>query len=115
MRIGDDVSIQTCRDEGYCVMDYKIREFKKNPTTTDCTFTWSLPKYIRDQIGLGVGGKIIEVTEVLDYNNLYELYLEHKEGIDSFIGSEGIREETSPIAWDLLRLASALRSYGALD
>ena len=38
MKIGIDISIQTCRDEGYLVADVDKRAFDKAPTTTDLDF-----------------------------------------------------------------------------
>lgn len=50
MRIGMDVSIQTCRDEGYIVMDYPVHAFNKEPFTTDCLFTISIPLWVREEM-----------------------------------------------------------------
>lgn len=114
MRIGTDVSIQECRNEGYAVMDYNVKEFNANPTDTDCQFTWSLPLYIRQELGWVVGMPVIITEYFLSYNDLYSMYLEKKGEIDSMIGGEHVRTET-PDPSDLLNLASDLQSYGLLD
>ena len=114
MRTGADISIQTCRDEGYTVMDYPVYALRNNPTTTDCTFTWSLPNYIRKEMCLGIGDAVICATHVLNYNDLFEMYSEDKESINSLIGDTHKREN-NPDPFDLLNLASDLMSYGSLD
>ncbi len=107
MRIGMDVSIQTCRAEGYMVMDYPVYAFKKDPLNTECIFTNSLPEYSREGY---IGEKIIIVEEHYTYNDLFEMYLERKEDIDSFVGFK--REKLdNPTPYDLLHLASDLDSY----
>jgi hypothetical protein len=110
MRIGTDVSIQTCRAEGYMVMDYRVRDFKKAPTTTDCRLTRSIPDYCR--FGY-IGEKIIRLDIMLNYNDLFELYKDNKNGIDSLIGGEYIRTET-PKPFELLHLAQDIDMYCGL-
>jgi len=51
MRIGTDISIATCRCEGYMVMDFKKRKLiKKGILDKDCVvdFTVSIPEYWND-------------------------------------------------------------------
>jgi len=113
MKLGIDINIQTCRDEGYMVMEYNVLEFNKNPRTTDCRFTTSLPVEIRKEMGWSVGKPIIDRDCLFDYECLYERYMENKEGIDSFIGDEHPYFE-HPDPRDLLFLASDIDAYCGL-
>lgn len=111
MRIGIDVSIQECRASGYMVMDYPVHNFRKNPCSTDCRFTNSLPDYVRDG---HIGEKIICTDIMLNYEDLWEMYKENKESIDSFVGFK--REKSyEPEPYDLLSLASDLDAYCGLE
>ena len=110
MRIGEDVSIQTCRDEGYMVMDYPVYKLRDNPYNTDCRFTRSLPEYVRESIP---GTKIIYLDVYLNWDDLWEMYQENKEGIDSFIGSEYTYEDAKYPNM-LLRIASDIDAYCGL-
>lgn len=110
MRIGQDVSIQTCRDEGYMVMDYPVCEFVKDPTTTGCRFTRSLPDYARDGV---IGEKIIVIDTWLNWEDLWGMYLDSKEGIDSMIGLE-VLPTRCPDPHKLLELASNIDAYCGL-
>lgn len=111
MRIGEDVSIQTCRDEGYMVMDYPVHKFKRDPTFVDCRFTKSLPDYVRE----GEVGQPMMVIDVwLNYEDLWEMYLEHKASIDSMIGGSHPKKD-EPDPYDLLSLASDIDSYCGLE
>jgi hypothetical protein len=105
MRIGTDVSIGTCRAEGYMVMDYPVHAFRRDPQNTECRFTRSIPEWARK-----VTDPIIEIDTELNYKDLYEMYKERKSGIDSFIGGEHEWLKT-PEPYDLLQLASDLDNY----
>ena len=110
MRIGQDVSIQVCRDEGYMVMDYPVWDFKKRPYTTDCRFTKSLPNYCRDNVP---GEKMIYLDMYLNWDDLWEIYQENQAGIDSMIGdSYDYHDGVNPHI--VLNLASDIDSYCGL-
>ena len=111
MRIGMDVSIEVCRDEGYMVMDYPVHKFKKDPTTTDCRFTTSWPDYLRDG---RVGEKVILLDMWLNWEDLWEMYIDSQKGIDSMIGGNH-KETDSPEPFDLLNLASDLNAYCGME
>ena len=110
MRIGEDVVIQECRDQGYIVMDYPVRKFKRNPTTTDCRFTVSFPDYMQDGF---VGEKILYIDELLNWEDLWVMYLENKEGIDSMI-YQPYKKADKPNPYILLSLASDIHGYCGL-
>lgn len=114
MKIGLDISIQTCRDEGYMVMEYTVRDFKKDPLNTLCTFTCSYPDYVRGEMGWKVGDSIMSMDVDLDYLDLYEMYIDNQAGIDSFIGGEHKFIE-NPVPYNLLLLASDINSYCGLE
>jgi len=113
MRIGTDVSIQTCRDEGYMVMDYKVKEFKKDPFTTDCRFTKSIPDYIREDTGWTPGTSMLDIDMYLNWNDLWEIYMDNKSGIDLFIGGR-YDDIKIPEPHDVLNLASDIDMYCGL-
>jgi hypothetical protein len=111
MRIGTDVSIQTCRAEGYMVIDYPVHAFRKDPLYTDCRFTDSYPDYARLHY---VGEPIIRTDIKLNYKDLWEKYIDNKKGIDSMIGDAHWFKEV-PEPYDLLLLASDINSYCGLE
>ncbi|RLA62118.1 MAG: hypothetical protein DRQ78_08280 [Epsilonproteobacteria bacterium] len=113
MRIGTDISIEVCRAEGYMVMDYPVHDFRKNSCTTDCRFTKSYPDYIREEMGWSVGQPIMILDVYLNWEDLYEMYLENKESIDHFIGGEYF-ETNNPSPYNLLNLASDIDMYCGL-
>jgi len=110
MRIGQDVSIQVCRDEGYMVMDYPVHELRKEPHETDCRFTKSWPDYAREEV---IGKKIIYLDVYLNWDDLWEMYQEHKEGIDSFVG-DSYNYDDCVEPYKLLNLASDIDAYCGL-
>ena len=92
------------------VMDYPVYELKKNPTKTNCRFTCSLPDYARDNY---VGEKILYINVILNWEDLWEMYMEDKGGIDSFVGFKR-RETNKPEPSELLDLAGDINSYRGL-
>jgi len=110
MRIGQDVSIQVCRDEGYMVMDYPVYKLRKDPIETDCRFTRSLPEYVRESIP---GTKIIYIDTYLNWNDLWKMYQENKKGIDSMIG-ESYRYNDCEEPYKILNLAMDIDMYCGL-
>lgn len=114
MRIGEDVSIQECRDQGYLVMDYPAYKFKKNPTTTYCRFTDSWPHWYREERGYGVGDPIIRFDMEYNWEDLWEIYQDYKKGIDSMIGGSH-KYTLNPEPHEVLNLASDINSYCGLE
>ena len=108
MEIGTDISIQTCRDEGYTTMTYDGRE--KFTSESDCTFYLTLPKYIRDEIGFKVTSKIKHIVGFFNYTDLWEFYTENKKEFDLFAGTVSEFTET-PTPYDCLYLADTMNSY----
>lgn len=114
MRIGMDVSIQTCRDEGYLVMDYPVHAFRRDPIKTECRFTKSLPLWIREDVGWTPGQPMIVLDVHYNWEDLYEIYKDNKEGIDSFTGYD-YSDIKVPTPRDLLDLASDIDSYCGIE
>ena len=121
MKIGTDVSLQTCRDEGYMVIEFSVRELypngRKNGIDKDCPVncTKSYPDYIRKEMGWSVGDSMMMLDEDYSWNDLLEIYLRHKDGIDSMIGASYDVENIEPTEWDILNLASDIDSYCGLE
>lgn len=117
MRIGTD-SISTCIAEGYLMMDYKVRELmpkgKLNPDAY-VRIIGHFPDYILADIRkkektIGVPRLVLDVAYTV--NGIWELYLEHKEGIDSFIGGS---HEFPSDPHDVLAIASDINPYCGLN
>ena len=121
MKIGTDVSLETCRAEGYMVIEFAVRELypngRKNGIDKDCLVncTKSYPDYIRKEQGWGVGDPVIMLDVDYSWNDLMELYLKHKKGIDSLIGASYDVETIEPTEYDILNLASDIDAYCGLD
>jgi ribosomal protein S17 len=114
MRIGEDVSIQECRNEGYMVMDYPVKRFNMYPKHTACRFTKSMPLYIREEsIEWCIGKTMMTVDVWLDWEDLYEMYKRYEEEIKDFSGYD-FSCISIPQPVDLLNLASAIDNYCGL-
>jgi hypothetical protein len=116
MKIGTDISIQECRDEGYCVIEFAVKELypngRKNGIDKEhcVNFTKSLPAYMR-----GVGEQQIYLDVDYSWNDLVEIYLKHRDSIDSMIGDTWYIETLKPNEYDILHLGSDIDSYCGLD
>ena len=121
MKIGTDMSLKVCSEEGYTVMDFKVRELfpngRKEPMDKDCVVILysNIPEYLRGDFATKYNpfgaGRMSECFT--DFNTCVEVYLEHKEDIDSFAGI--CFELENPDECDFLNLADTLLSYGVLE
>ena len=105
MKIGQDISLQVCRDEGYGVIEFKVKDLypqgngrRKGPLNKeqDVHYTSSYPLHVREELGFKVGESIMITSALLNWNDLWKIYLENKKGIDSMIG--GSYEYDNPAA-----------------
>lgn len=114
MKIGTDISLAECRKEGYMVIEFRVKELypngRKNGIDKDhpVNCTKSLPEHCRYGY---VGEQIIYMDVDWSWNDLVELYLRHREGIDSMIGSTYDVENMNPTEYDILHLASDIDMY----
>ena len=118
MRIGQDVSIQECRDEGYMVMDYHVFKFKRDPKNAICHFTKSYPLYIRQKLCMPVTEGVMILKEDYSWNDLMELYLQHQQGVDEGMGAIvgcTYADVELPEPYQVLNLASDLDSYCGIN
>ena len=122
MRIGTDVSLKTCMDEGYTVMDFEVRKLyprgRKNGIDKDyqARFSASFPDYIRKEMGCQEDpfGMRRAWDTTASWNDLLELY-KYNPGVDECCGIEpGSRNMDNPTEWDMLKLAADLNSYCGL-
>ena len=124
MRIGTDVSLQTCMDEGYTVMDYAVRKLfprgRKNGIDKDCQcrFSASFPTYIRKECA--TEGDPFCMRRMFDvnysWNDLVAEYERNKAGIDSCCDFANCAPNfENPTAWDMLHLADCINSYCGLE
>ena len=122
MRIGTDMSLATCRAEGYLMMEFKKRELiTKGKLNRDVWVTFlATGGYVtHDENGypLEIGTKMwLEVGHT--FNSLMELYEQYKESIDSMCGystEDRQRELADPNEYDMLNLASDINAYCGLE
>ena len=115
MRIGTDVSIEVCRAEGYIVMDYSFTEYKTDPQAVLFRFTKSYPDHIRETMGWRVGDPIIIMDVSFTWDDLWEIYIENKGGIDSMIGGGHHLNLPDIRPREVLNLASNIDAYCGLE
>lgn len=121
MRIGTDISLKTCKDEGYLMMEYKVKELTpKSGFNADAnvTFLAHIPDYILEQMRKDGNWKIGDYRMILKVslsaNDVWEKYQNNKAGVDSICGYD--EPWSFPFdASSLLNLASDVNSYCGLD
>ena len=118
MVIGTDVSLKTCRSEGYLMMEFKKKSLMpKGKLNPECNvrFFRHCPGYcLEEMYGTDnpVGVKTIQLDVQLNANDIWEIYLNHKDNIDRFIGSV----PTFPAnERDLISLAYDVEGYCGLE
>ncbi len=117
MRIGTDVSLETCRKEGYLMMEFRKRELVKKgelQTNVNVEFIEHYPDYIlKEMHGTEnpVGQPRIMTSVVCDANDIWEKYLEDKESIDK---CAGLSHKFPTCEYSLLSLASDINGYKGL-
>jgi hypothetical protein len=127
MKIGTDMSIATCRDEGYMVIEFKKRELIKKGILQKDVFvecTQSLAVDGRWQNGRPqIGYTRYELYSVLEIEHSWESIMEyferHEKEIMSMCGAN-TREDycvnfDNPTEYDLLHLISDVNSYMGLE
>lgn len=117
MRIGTDISLKTCKDEGYLMMEYKVKELTpKSGFNADANvrFISYIPDYLLKEMGHtdNLDGSPLLLDVTLNTIDVWELYQDSKSDIDEFC-DEDHKFTTTPS--DLLNLASAVNSYCGLD
>lgn len=105
MIIGTDISLDECKREGYMMVEYDGR--KKFDRTEDYRVFAYYPEYTEIK-GLMIDGYV-------QFDDLYETYLEEKEEIDKFCEAYLDINFDNPNYHDLLRLTGSLTAYGLID
>lgn len=123
MRIGTDMSLKVCLEEGYTVMDFKVRELfphgRKNGIDKGraVRFSASVPAYARKS--MAVRGDPFGMRRLweafLSWDDLTELYLPRKAGVDSFAGGCPVSDMENPDEYEMLNLADILNAYCGLE
>ena len=114
MRIGTDVSLETCRKEGYLMMEFKKRELVikgELQKDVDVEFIEHYPDYVlKEMYGSEnpVGVSTIMHRSIYDANDIWSLYMEDKESIDK---CAGFSHEFPTNEYELLSLASDINGY----
>lgn len=120
MKVGTDVSLKTCRQEGYMMVEFNVRDLypngRKNGIDKDAQvrFFSHLPSYILYEIygtETPIGVSTIHEERYLSANDLWGMYLKHMESIDKMCGFE-VGERLFPEnEHDLVSLASDVSDY----
>jgi len=120
MKIGTDISLKTCYDEGYTTIEFKVRELfpngRKNGLDKECNvdIKRSYPDYIREELAteenpFGVG---YILNESYSFSDLLGVYLDHKKSIDDCHGMEiNSAMLENPDEYTLLTLADMVQEY----
>lgn len=118
MKIGTDISLLTCRAEGYLVAEAPVRGFNDE---TEIHFTQSVPDDV-PELGWKGGRFPVRCPDNqypymedtwLSVNDLWEMYQTNKAGIDSATGD--IWENKPVTLHEALRLASSINAYCGLS
>ena len=120
MKIGTDVSIKTCWEEGYLIMDFKVRELFPNGRKNGLDKTCNVYFYCSDGgvMQRGISGITKIVDTWYDFNWLMEVYESHKHSIDCMCGYGAHNPRPGldfPDEFIMLNLASDINSYCGLD
>lgn len=102
MRIGTDVSLKTCKEEGYLTVLCTNADLKKFDPDKFFTFGKSLPDYIDDRYIKKY------YTGSHSAKTLWELYESRKDGINSCCG---VNYEFPTSVHELLSLADSVDAY----
>ena len=124
MKIGTDVSLKVCRQEGYMMCEFKVKELFPKGRSEGIDKDYCLrffkhyPKYILEQMygekGPLLGTKTIYFDELLSTNDLWEKYLENSEIIDCTVGVEHGERKFPVDEYDILILADDIDVYCGL-
>ena len=120
MVIGIDIEKQTNVEEGYMLMEFKVKELRPkgvfNPDMP-CNFFAYYPSYLIEETDNNgtfnhPNGKFLRMTDVdLTANDLWNMYLDHKDSIDSMIGDT---HEFPTNEHNMLTIASDVSSHCGL-
>ena len=106
MIIGTDINLKECEEAGYTMAQYDDEPFTLD---TEIEFFKYLPEYIREELHIkGLGNKY---WTRMSTRELWDIYQDHKPGIQSFSGYnvEDINQLTT--YWDALNLADIIDAY----
>lgn len=104
MLVGQDVSIDVCKGEGYVYVNFNTKEFKRDKAYRVMR---KYPYY--DEL------KGQYHTDVfISWNDVLELYLEDKKSIDSFAETCNHVNFENPTIHDFVNLCSDVSSYKGL-
>ena len=106
MKIGTDVNLDICKEEGYTMAEYDGRT--RFSMDKEMRFFAYYPEYLYP------GEKQMLLYDQPNWTpqEVWECYLEHKDKIDSFIGMEYKSIENE---YDALSVMDSLIAYGIID
>lgn len=124
MKIGTDVSLKTCAEEGYTVIDFKVKELFPNGRKNGMDKTASvnvyqcIPEHLRADFATEENpfgtGKILDVC--IDFESLVELFNQHQGMVKKFADLDSCPiEMDDPTEHDFLSLADMMNSYCGLE
>lgn len=116
MRIGMDASLKVCREEGYLMAEYKVRELYPggvfDPDAPIRLYA-HLPDYLKKEMCWRVGDKSLMLEVWLSANDVWEMYQSNKEEVDSLTGC--CMDTFPDSAYSVLQLASDINAYCGLE
>ena len=103
--IGTDVSLDICKAEGYLMMSFDAS--KKFTPYIDCHFTAHYPEYV------GIDSLSVDIT--LSLTDVYEIYENHKQGVDQCCGVQYQSINDIQSYESFLSFADSVNSYVGLE
>ena len=114
--IGTDIDLDTCFEEGYTVIEFDRAELFPDGKTLDkecyVKAIFPIPKYILEEMNIAENNHVHKNINVT-WNEVYEIYIDRKKGIDSFCGDS--LSTNNPNKYDLVNLISIVDSYCGIE
>ena len=114
--IGTDIDLDTCFEEGYTVIEFDRAALFPDGKTLDkecyVQAIFPTPKYILEEMNIAENNHVHRNINVT-WNEVYEIYIDRKKGIDSFCGNS--LSNNNPNEYDLVHLISIVDSYCGIE
>ena len=115
--IGTDIDLDTCIEEGYTMIEFDRSKLFPNGKILDkecyVNAIFPTPKYILEEMNITENEDHTHKNINVTWNEVYEIYLNSKESIDSFCGQS--LSTNNPNEYDLVYLISTVDSYCGIE
>ena len=115
--IGTDIDLDTCIEEGYTMIEFDSSKLFPNGKTLDkecyVKAIFPTPRYILEEMNITENENHTHKNINVTWNEVYEIYLNSKESIDSFCGQS--LSTNNPNEYDLVNLISIVDSYCGIE